>query len=234
MATYELNGALFADMVRGGAQNLRANAQVVNDLNVFPIPDGDTGDNMSLTMEGGSAALRGVASTALSFIADKFASGALLGARGNSGVILSQFFAGVAKGLSDVERADAAAMAKAFQSGVKQAYNAVLTPTEGTILTVAREATEYAVEHLGESTALEDFFSNILIGMNESLKHTPELLPILKESGVIDSGGAGLVYILEGMYKILRGEISAADVATELQAVADQAVADHLKSLLGE
>ena len=180
MATYELNGALFADMVRGGAQNLRANAQVVNDLNVFPIPDGDTGDNMSLTMEGGNAALRGVASTALSFIADKFASGALLGARGNSGVILSQFFAGVAKGLSDVERADAAAMAKAFQSGVKQAYNAVLTPTEGTILTVAREATEYAVEHLGDSTALEDFFSNILIGMNESLKHTPELLPILK------------------------------------------------------
>ncbi len=206
MAIYELNGALFADMVRGGAQNLRANAQLVNDLNVFPIPDGDTGDNMTLTMEGGDAALRGVASDALSFIADKFAGGMLLGARGNSGVILSQFFAGVAKGLSNVERADAAAMAKAFQSGVKQAYSAVLTPTEGTILTVAREATEYAVEHLSENISLEDFFSNLLIGMNESLKHTPELLPILKESGVIDSGGAGLVYILEGMYKILRGE----------------------------
>ncbi len=206
MATYEINGALFADMVRGGAENLRANAQVVNDLNVFPIPDGDTGDNMSLTMEGGNAALRGVASTALSFIADKFANGALLGARGNSGVILSQFFAGVAKGLCNVERADASAMAKAFQSGVKQAYEAVLTPTEGTILTVAREATEYAVENLKENTSLEEFFANILRGMNESLKHTPELLPILKESGVIDSGGAGLVYILEGMYKILRGE----------------------------
>lgn len=206
MPTYEMNGALFADMVRGGARNLRANAQTVNDLNVFPIPDGDTGDNMSMTMEGGDAALRGVASGALSFIADKFAGGMLLGARGNSGVILSQFFAGVAKGLADVERADAIAMAKAFQSGVKQAYSAVLTPTEGTILTVAREATEYAVEHLGNSTSLEEFFSNILIGMNESLKHTPELLPILKESGVIDSGGAGLVYILEGMYKILRGE----------------------------
>ena len=206
MPTYEMNGALFADMVRGGAQNLRANAQTVNDLNVFPIPDGDTGDNMSMTMEGGDAALRGIASNALSFIADKFASGMLLGARGNSGVILSQFFAGMAKGLSNVERANASTMAKAFQLGVKQAYNAVLTPTEGTILTVAREATEYAVEHLSEGTSLEDFFANILIGMNESLKHTPELLPILKESGVIDSGGAGLVYILEGMYKILRGE----------------------------
>ena len=206
MATYELNGALFADMVRGGAQNLRNNAQVVNDLNVFPIPDGDTGDNMSLTMEGGDAALRGVASGTLSFIAEKFASGTLLGARGNSGVILSQFFAGVARGLSEVERADAFAMANAFQCGVKQAYDAVLTPTEGTILTVAREATEYAVQKLHSGTTLEEFFGDILLGMNESLKHTPELLPILKESGVIDSGGAGLVYILEGMYKILRGE----------------------------
>ncbi len=217
MATYELNGSLFADMVRGGAQNLRANAQRVNDLNVFPIPDGDTGDNMTLTMEGGDAAIRGIASGALSFIADKFAGGMLLGARGNSGVILSQFFAGVAKGLSDVERADAAAMAKAFQSGVKQAYSAVLTPTEGTILTVAREATEYAVSQLSESITLEDFFANLLIGMNESLKHTPELLPILKESGVIDSGGAGLVYILEGMYKILRGETVATAAAPQAE-----------------
>ncbi len=206
MATYELDGALFADMVKGGAKNLRANAQAVNDLNVFPIPDGDTGDNMSLTMEGGNAALSGVASSALSFIAQKFASGALLGARGNSGVILSQFFAGISAGLDGVEHADATAMAKAFQCGVKQAYSAVLTPTEGTILTVAREATEYAVSKLHEKTSLEEFFSNILFGMNESLKHTPELLPILKEAGVIDSGGAGLVYILEGMFKILRGE----------------------------
>ncbi len=206
MATYELNGTLFAEMIKGGAQNLRVNAKAVNDLNVFPIPDGDTGDNMSLTMEGGNAAISGIASTALSFIAEKFAGGGRLGARGNSGVVLSQFFAGVAAGLSGVEHANAEAMAKAFQCGVKQAYLAVLTPTEGTILTVAREATEYAVDRLHEKTSLEEFFSNILFGMNESLKHTPELLPILKEAGVIDSGGAGLVYILEGMFKILRGE----------------------------
>ena len=206
MATYELNGALFADMVRGGAQNLRANAQIVNDLNVFPIPDGDTGDNMSMTMEGGGAALRGLVSDSLSFIADKLAGGMLLGARGNSGVILSQFFAGIAKGLYNVERADAVALGNAFQSGVKQAYDAVLTPTEGTILTVAREATEYTVAQVTPDTTLEEFFSVFIKEMHRSLQHTPELLPILKESGVIDSGGAGLVYVIEGMYKILNGE----------------------------
>ncbi|MBQ8356929.1 MAG: DAK2 domain-containing protein [Clostridia bacterium] len=206
MATYELNGTLFADMVRGGAQHLRANAQVVNDLNVFPIPDGDTGDNMSLTMEGGGAAINGVASDSISYIADKLAGGMLLGARGNSGVILSQFFAGIAKGLADVEKADARALGDAFQSGVKQAYEAVLTPTEGTILTVAREATEYAVARITPDTTLEDFFSYFIKEMHNSLQHTPELLPILKESGVIDSGGAGLVYVIEGMNKILHGE----------------------------
>ena len=120
MATYELNGALFADMVRGGAGNLRANAKVVNDLNVFPIPDGDTGDNMSLTMAGGDAVLRDIASDSISYIAEKLAGGMLLGARGNSGVILSQLFAGIAKGLSGVERADATALGNAFKAGVKR------------------------------------------------------------------------------------------------------------------
>ena len=218
MAKFEIDGALFADMIHGGAQNLRANAKTVNDLNVFPIPDGDTGDNMCLTMEGGDAALQGVASGALSFIAEKFANGALLGARGNSGVILSQFFAGLATGLVDRERADATAMANAFGEGVRRAYNAVLTPTEGTILTVAREATDYAVARLRPETSLEAFFSDILAGMRDSLSHTPELLPILKEAGVIDSGGAGLVYILEGMYKILCGEAVASAPAPTVSA----------------
>ena len=198
MATYELNGALFADMVRGGTDNLKANAKIVNDLNVFPIPDGDTGDNMSLTMEGGDSAIAGVASDSISYIADKLAGGMLLGARGNSGVILSQLFAGIAKGLEGVERADAQALGRAFQSGVKQAYEAVLTPTEGTILTVAREATEYAVEHLTPESTLEDFFAAFIEKMHVSLQNTPELLPILKESGVM--------YVIEGMNKILHGE----------------------------
>ena len=206
MATYELSGALFADMVRGGAGNLRANAQTVNDLNVFPIPDGDTGDNMSLTMEGGDAVLRDIASDSISYIAEKLASGMLLGARGNSGVILSQLFAGIAKGLAGVERADAAALGNAFKMGVKQAYAAVMTPTEGTILTVAREATEYATARINKETTLEEFFSDFIKEMRASLGRTPELLPILKESGVIDSGGAGLVYVIEGMSKILHGE----------------------------
>ena len=213
MATYELDGALFADMIRGGTQNLRANAQVVNDLNVFPIPDGDTGDNMSMTMEGGDAALHNIDTDSLSYIADKLAGGMLLGARGNSGVILSQFFAGIAKGLSNVERADAKTLGDAFKSGVKQAYEAVLTPTEGTILTVAREATEYAVARITPETTLEEFFSCFIKEMHNSLQHTPELLPILKESGVIDSGGAGLVYVIEGMNTILNGEKVAAAAA---------------------
>ena len=222
MATYELSGSLFADMVRGGTQNLRANAQVVNDLNVFPIPDGDTGDNMSMTMEGGDAALHNIDTDSLSYIAEKLAGGMLLGARGNSGVILSQFFAGIAKGLSNVERADAKTLGEAFRSGVKQAYEAVLTPTEGTILTVAREATEYAVERIVPETTLEEFFSCFIKGMHTSLQHTPELLPILKESGVIDSGGAGLVYVIEGMNKILHGEkVDAADVVAPAAQVID-------------
>ena len=213
MATYELDGTLFADMVRGGTQNLRANAQVVNDLNVFPIPDGDTGDNMSMTMEGGDAALHNLTTDSLCYIAEKLASGMLLGARGNSGVILSQFFAGIAKGLSNVARADAKTLGNAFQSGVRQAYDAVLTPTEGTILTVAREATEYAVARITPETTLEEFFSCFIKEMHTSLQHTPELLPILKESGVIDSGGAGLVYVIEGMNKILNGEKVATAIA---------------------
>ncbi|MBQ2757978.1 MAG: DAK2 domain-containing protein [Clostridia bacterium] len=206
MPTYQLNGALFADMVKGGTDHLRANKQLVNDLNVFPIPDGDTGDNMALTMEGGDAVLRTLSSTSLSQIAEKLAQGMLLGARGNSGVILSQLFAGIAAGLKDSEQANAQTLGRAFQMGVKQAYAAVRTPTEGTILTVAREATDYTVAKTTADTTLEEFFTNFITEMRASLQRTPELLPILKESGVIDSGGAGLVFVIEGMYKILCGE----------------------------
>ncbi|MBE6604965.1 MAG: DAK2 domain-containing protein [Ruminococcaceae bacterium] len=206
MPTYHLNGALFADMVKGGTDHLRANKQLVNDLNVFPIPDGDTGDNMALTMEGGDAVVRSLTSTSLSLIAEKLAQGMLLGARGNSGVILSQLFAGIAAGLKGSEQANALTLGQAFQMGVKQAYAAVRTPTEGTILTVAREATDYTVAKTTADTTLEEFFTNFMTEMRASLQRTPELLPILKESGVIDSGGAGLAYVIEGMYKILCGE----------------------------
>lgn len=201
-STYALTGSLFADMVRGGTKNLQNNAKIVNDLNVFPIPDGDTGDNMSRTIAGGANVS---AESALGDTSKHVAEGMLLSARGNSGVILSQFFEGVARGLAGIETADAKVFGEAMRSGVKQAYSSVVKPTEGTMLTVMREATEYAVENGTEGT-LEDFFNAFRQEMHRSLDRTPDLLPVLKESGVIDSGGAGFVYIIEGMEKVLCGE----------------------------
>ncbi len=201
-----LDGEMMANMVRGGAANLRSNAREVNDLNVFPVPDGDTGDNMSMTMEGGVAALEGVESTNLADVMERISRGMLLGARGNSGVILSQFFAGMNKGFSSCEKADAPVVGKALEEGVRQAYSSVITPTEGTILTVAREAVEYAVSRIDENTTISALFTDLTTEMYASLQRTPEILEVLKEAGVIDSGGAGLFYIMLGFSKILQGE----------------------------
>lgn len=201
-----LDGAMFADMVRGGAAQLRSNATVVNNLNVFPVPDGDTGDNMSMTIEGGVAALDGMKTDDLAEVTRTLSEGMLLGARGNSGVILSQFFAGLTKGFETHQKANAQVVGAAMQEGVRQAYASVITPTEGTILTVAREAVEYAVARLDESSTLVTLFSDLIKEMYASLQRTPDLLDALKEAGVIDSGGAGLFYIMQGFYKILIGE----------------------------
>lgn len=201
-----LTGKMYADMIVGGAAQLRANAIEVNELNVFPVPDGDTGDNMSMTMEGGAAVIASAPSDDISAAALKISQGMLLGARGNSGVILSQFFDGIAKGFSGCKEADCSIIADALKSGVKQAYAAVMTPTEGTILTVAREGVEYAVSRVDENSTVEGIFSDLLKEMYTSLQHTPELLPQLKEAGVVDSGGAGLYYVIQGCYKILCGE----------------------------
>ncbi|MBR5446671.1 MAG: DAK2 domain-containing protein [Clostridia bacterium] len=201
-----LDGEMMANMVRGGAANLRSNAREVNDLNVFPVPDGDTGDNMSMTMEGGVAALEGVDSTSLADVMEHISRGMLLGARGNSGVILSQFFAGMNKGFSACEKADAHIVGSALEEGVRQAYSSVITPTEGTILTVAREAVEYAVSRIDDNTTISALFSDLTNEMYASLQRTPEILEVLKEAGVIDSGGAGLFYIMLGFSKILQGE----------------------------
>lgn len=197
---------MFASMVRGGAAQLRSNAAVVNNLNVFPVPDGDTGDNMSMTIEGGVAAIDGIQSDSLADVTKKLSEGMLLGARGNSGVILSQFFAGLTKGFAKHQKANAQVVGAAMQEGVKQAYASVITPTEGTILTVAREAVEYAVSRLTEHSTLVTLFSDLIKEMYNSLQRTPDLLAALKEAGVIDSGGAGLFYIMQGFYKILIGE----------------------------
>ena len=201
-----LGGVLLKKMARGGAKELSLNADEVNNLNVFPVPDGDTGDNMRLTMESGVNAIEDIDSDNLALVFNKLSRGMLLGARGNSGVILSQFFAGTASGLQSAKRADAAAVGHALELGVKQAYSSVVSPMEGTILTVAREAVEYAVSRLDEGSTIRSLFSDLVNEMHSSLERTPELLAALKEANVVDSGGAGLLHIMDGFYRVLNGE----------------------------
>ena len=201
-----LGGLMFSKMARGGAMELRSNAEEVNKLNVFPVPDGDTGDNMRMTIESGIAALENLSSDDLAEVMRVLSHGMLLGARGNSGVILSQFFAGTAKGFEGVEQADPKALAYAFEMGVKQAYMSVMTPTEGTILTVAREAVEYASARITEQSTVRTFFADLVKEMHESVERTPEILTVLKEADVVDSGGAGLFYIMDGFNRVLNGE----------------------------
>lgn len=201
----EIDGELFEKMILGGVANLQANLQIVNDLNVFPIPDGDTGENMYLTLKGGLDGLKKT-NGSLYEKAHAMASGMLLGARGNSGVILSQLFYGLSEGLFNMETASIEIFGEALKNGVKCAYGAVAHPVEGTILTVAREAVENACLHIEADTTVQTFFKIYLSEMQKSLEKTPNLLAVLKESGVIDSGGAGLVYITEGFCRALGGE----------------------------
>ncbi|MBQ2827067.1 MAG: DAK2 domain-containing protein [Clostridia bacterium] len=208
-----LDGILFARMVNFGAANLRSHVKEINDLNVFPIPDGDTGDNMLLTIMGGVH--KDLDCEVLCEVAGRVSGGMLMSARGNSGVILSQFFEGIKNGFSGLHTANVREIGEAFRQGVKQAYGSVMTPTEGTILTVVREATEYAC---GQNTdTAEAFLDAFIKEAKASLKRTPELLPVLKKAGVVDSGAAGLIYILDGMMKAALGE----DVS-ELTAAAEQ------------
>ncbi len=201
-----LDGVLYAEMVRSGAACLRANAAEVNDLNVFPVPDGDTGDNMSMTVEGGSGALAGVEITALGDVAQKAARGMLLGARGNSGVILSQMFAGMAQVFDGHSTADTALFSEALKAGVKKAYSAVMNPTEGTMLTVLREGVEAVCAEVNDESTVGTIVEGLLTAMVASLERTPEMLPVLREAGVVDSGGAGVVFIVNGFLSAVLGE----------------------------
>lgn len=201
-----IGGALLRKMAFGGAKQLGSNAEEVNKLNVFPVPDGDTGDNMRMTIESGIAAIENMDSDDLAEVMKALSHGMLLGARGNSGVILSQFFAGTAKGLDKEEKADAETFGHALEMGVKQAYSSVMTPTEGTILTVAREAVEYAVSRVTPESTIRSLFADLVKEMHASLDRTPEILTVLKEAGVVDSGGAGLLYIMDGFNRVLNGE----------------------------
>ena len=206
MDTATIDGNLFANMVRGGAASLSEHRKLVNDLNVFPIPDGDTGDNMYMTISSGVEALEGQTPDALDETARNVAHGMLLGARGNSGVILSRIFAGISQGLSGVERANVSALGKAFQTGVDEAYGAVSVPVEGTILTVYKDAVSYACDRINGSSTFESYFEDFLTELRSSLERTPELLDVLKKAGVVDSGGAGFIYIAEGMKQALEGK----------------------------
>ena len=201
--TNELDSLTFAAMLRQGAVSLGKDKKVVNDLNVFPIPDGDTGDNMLMTLKAGCTAIENNLGT-LSEMTSAASSGMLLGARGNSGVILSRIFAGLAKGLQGVIEADTRTFANAMQSAVDEAYKSVPVPVEGTIITVLREG----VADADSSTDLNHYFDTLLAAMQVSLDHTPELLQVLKEAGVVDSGGAGLLSIFRGMNDALNGIIS--------------------------
>ncbi len=206
----KLDGFLLARLLHGGAANLKANKQTVNDLNVFPIPDGDTGDNMFLTINAGATAA-GEGSENLSRTAGKAASGMLLGARGNSGVILSRIFAGLAKGFEGAASVDVRELGAAFDSGVTEAYGAVSVPVEGTILTVLKDSVAFANKNLTAESTLQSYFDDFNRELKRSLERTPDLLDVLREAGVVDSGGAGLGYVTEGMAAVLSGrEVEAA------------------------
>lgn len=215
MSLKQINGIVFKQMVINGANNLANRSKYVDQLNVFPVPDGDTGTNMSMTMTAGAKELVSLEEASIGKVAKVLSRGLLMGARGNSGVILSQLFRGFATGLEGKDEADIEDIAKALESGVKTAYKAVMKPIEGTILTVARESAEAAGAKYETVETIVDLYDLVVNEMQISLNRTPELLPVLKEVGVVDSGGQGLLYIFEGFLKALKGETIALEAQTE-------------------
>lgn len=198
---------LFRSLIDYGIRNLSVYRDRVNDLNVFPVPDGDTGSNMLLTLMNGYNAIKGVEADHRELV-ERFAEQIVFGARGNSGVILSQFFKGFSSVIAGSEQMDALSVSKALDKGVELAYTAVAAPVEGTMLTVMREASDFVRTLVSDGglTCLTEILEAFISEARRSLDNTPELLPVLKAAGVIDSGGAGFVYIFEGMLKYLRGE----------------------------
>ncbi|MCF1850691.1 DAK2 domain-containing protein [Lactobacillus jensenii] len=196
----------FRDMVRVATHRMGKNKEYVNNLNVFPVPDGDTGTNMNLTMESGARAVSECQSTSVGELVEALAKGMLMGARGNSGVITSQLFRGMYKATVGKEALNAQELADAFSNGVATAYKAVMKPVEGTILTVARVAAEDGKNAANDSDDVEVVMKAIVEGAKRALKTTPDLLPVLKEVGVVDSGGQGLLFIYEGFLEGLLGE----------------------------
>lgn len=198
MATKTINADMLARMFLAGAQNIEAKKEIINELNVFPVPDGDTGTNMSLTIMSAAKEVMALDDRNMKDLAKAISSGSLRGARGNSGVILSQLLRGFTKAIRDEEEIDAMTLAAACQRARDTAYKAVMKPKEGTILTVARAAADRALELADSASDLDTFFDGIFQHAEETLARTPEMLPVLKEAGVVDSGGQGLLEVLRG------------------------------------
>ena len=205
MAVSSLNGTLFEEMLKNALNNIRKNEQKINNMNVFPVPDGDTGSNMRVTLENGVVNTK--SNEHLGDYLKDLSKNMLIGARGNSGVILSQLFRGIYEELKRCSIANAGELRDAFINAYKMAYKAVTKPTEGTILTVAREGIENIKEQINRFMNIDVFLAIYIAEMKKTLSYTPELLPILKESGVLDSGGAGYIVIIEGLLMYLQDDI---------------------------
>lgn len=232
MSNTTLDGKQFAEMILQGANHLSNNANFVDALNVFPVPDGDTGTNMNLSMTSGANEVRNNHSDHIGKVGNALSKGLLMGARGNSGVILSQLFRGFSKSIEAKATINATEFAAALQAGVDTAYKAVMKPVEGTILTVAKDAAKAAVFAAETETSITKVMELTLKEAEASLKRTPELLPVLKEVGVVDSGGQGLVFVYEGFLSVLKGEkLDTSHVRTPSM---DELVnAEHHKSVQG-
>ena len=206
MSANKIDAALLARMFLAGAKNLESKKEWINELNVFPVPDGDTGTNMTMTIMSAVKEVKELEKVTVKDLSKAISSGSLRGARGNSGVILSQLLRGFTKAIRDHESIDAGLLAAAAQKAVETAYKAVMKPKEGTILTVAKGVAEKAAELAEKETELEEFLGNVLDHARQVLEQTPEMLPVLKEAGVVDSGGQGLVTVLEGAYDAFLGK----------------------------
>lgn len=207
MALKTIDAKMLSKMFLAGAKNLDSKKDWINELNVFPVPDGDTGTNMTMTIMSAAKEVAAVNTEDMAAICKAISSGSLRGARGNSGVILSQLFRGFTKSIADKKELNAADICVALDKAVETAYKAVMKPKEGTILTVAKGAAQKAGELLEEGrTELDDFIGTVLSYMEEVLAHTPELLPVLKQAGVVDSGGQGLVEVVRGAYEAFQGK----------------------------
>ena len=223
----KINGLVLAEMIDLGSKNLAKNAEKINALNVFPVPDGDTGTNMNLSMSSGAKETAANVVENIGELGKSFSKGLLMGARGNSGVILSQLFRGMSQHIADKKEVNAKEFAEAIQNGVSIAYKAIIKPVEGTILTVAREAAEAGIKAAENTTSVVEVMEAIYAEAQASLKRTPELLPILKEVGVVDSGGQGLVCVYQGFVAALKGEKIEGLEAVETNLVDMQFEDDH-------